>query len=216
MGKVSRRLLVITVMVGSLAATVIILMGCESMALTPATLPIPTLTPTRQPIRSATLPALSPTPAPSDTPPATTELSSPSPTNPHYPFIPVSMSHLGDYEGEKYFEYYYFHVDSNWETYLGEGYKRVEPETIEVIDPITKKVVAGPFPLTEKDSELCLSRVFETQPLDVFLFPGNYSFFKRTATEPYYIYRIRFRKSTGEGDTIDFVGLPGVCESALP
>lgn len=132
-----------------------------------------------------------------------TELSMPD--EPEAAAIAVGVSFVGRHQpGASEF---WFHVD------VLDKEVTFKPESIEVIDPTAHQVVSGPFLLTEKESELCGKILYETDGLD----PSSHlpeGFWYRSTVEPYYIYRVTVRTSTGEQKAVDKVGRPSVCVSA--
>ena len=93
------------------------------------------------------------------------------------------------------------------------------PETIEVIDPVTDQVVAGPFMLVERpDFGLCVrfaspgDKFYETEGIDPSLLPPDFRY--RKTQVPFFIYRVTVRERTGEQRIMDIVEPPFFCRSA--
>lgn len=158
---------------------------------------------------STTPPEASATPQPTSEPTSTvaptkfvTSTNDPTTPGTEVDSITIAMSLiLSHSDGDNY----YFHVEVRDEEV---GFV---PETIEVIDPVTDQVVAGPFMLVEQDSLLCRSRLHETDGIDLSQMPLN--FWSRHTEMPFFIYRVTVREPTDEQRIIDIVGLPFICES---
>ena len=158
---------------------------------------------------STTLPEASATPQPTAEPTSTvvpTESVTPTttPTTPstEADSIAIAMSLiLSHSDGDNY----YFHVE------VRDKEVGFVPETIEVIDPVTNQVVAGPFMLVDQDSLLCRSRLYETDGIDPSQMPLD--FWYRHTQVPFFIYRVTVREPTGERRFIDIVEPPFICES---
>jgi hypothetical protein len=93
---------------------------------------------------------------------------------------------------------YYLHVD------VHDREAGFIPETVEIIDQTSHQTVSDPFPLAEKDSQLCGKKVYETEGIDPTHMPAGY--WERHAEEPYYIYRVTLRSVMGELRVVDVVG----------
>src|SRR3990172_1341668 len=115
----------------------------------------------------------------------------------------IGMSFIGSHQfGDKY----YFHVS------VRDKDAGFVPVAIEAIDPTTHQVVGGPFMLREKDSLLCRNKIYETDEFDPSQLPADFWYLK--TVEPYYIYRVTVRESTGEQKVLDIVDRPFICESS--
>ena len=180
----------------------------------PASLP-PTWT-------STPLPEASATPQPTSEPtstvaPTKSVTSTTTPTTPstEADSIALFLSYLASHSlGDNY----YFHVlvlDKDAE-FL--------PETIEVIDPVTNQVVAGPFVLDERfDSGFCDrfarpgDKFYETEGID----PSQLNdpprlppdFGRHIFVEPIWTYRVTVREPTGAQQLIDIFEPLGICQS---
>lgn len=118
-------------------------------------------------------------------------------TNP----IEVAMS-LIEYESSQKESEYYLHVN------VLDRNGGFVPIAIEIIDPDTNQVVAGPFQLAEKDSELCNRRGYETENIRSLL-TGNWSL------RPGYIYRVRLTNAASEEITLEAREELDICKQVL-
>ena len=193
-------------------ATVVIVVALLVACIPSQVKPQATVTTTKQPAAAmilsspTSLPTRTPTPehtAKATSPIAPTDIPVSSGTGTNAGSLDVGISLIGSH---RFGDRYYFHVG------MVEKDESFKPEKIEVVDPTTSQLVAGPFVLAEKVSELCRNnRLFETDGVDTSQFPQD--FWYRNSVEPYYIYRVTVRELTGDQNVIDFVGRPFVCDS---
>ena len=166
---------------------------------------------------STTLPEASATPQPTSEPTSTvaptqsaTITNTPTTPSTEADSIALFMSFLGSHSlGDNY----YFHI-----LVLDKDAEFV-PETIEVIDPVTDQVAAGPFMLVERpDFGLCVrfarpgEKFYETEGIDPSLLPPD--FWYRFNVEPFFAYRVPVRVPMAAQEIVTIVEPPFICKSA--